>query len=419
MRDADVRVTFEDSTGARAPTTIAFRRDATKRGKVVRASRGGETGHATRLARLDDEDETTRPRVSRAYDRVTIDVRGATFARDILPPLSRLRDSRETTQRQFGTLGACGAAVQVRFGDARDDDDACDAIDGSLTIDPLHPKMETCGDRLGDFILEGAAALGSRATSVGKNPSVWTPAKLREGDEGYVAGEERYEGNWRGHGKLLQDVRAYRGTQSEAGPMIDHLAARARRAAALHVRVDHLERIRVGLDRGVVGVVPDTSLARRVVDDALIDRLHAELALRDPLTGETTPLRECGVFFDDVEGLGSDELAVKIEETRREISTADDVVASIREELVSRVAWDEYESGVETRDVLENGVRRADMERLLGRGVTKADVDASMKMPERARAEIVGAYDVEASRRAGRYIAEAETAARYIESASK
>ena len=94
-------------------------------------------------------------------------------------------------------------------------------------------------------------------------------------------------------------------------------------------------------------------------------------------------------------------------------------MASIREELVSRVAWDEYESGVETRDVLENGVRRADMERLLGRGVTKADVDASMKMPERARAEIVGAYDVEASRRAGRYIAEAETAARYIESASK
>ena len=162
MRDADVRVTFEDSTGARAPTTIAFRRDATKRGKVVRASRGGETGHATRLARLDDEDETTRPRVSRAYDRVTIDVRGATFARDILPPLSRLRDSRETTQRQFGTLGACGAAVQVRFGDARDDDDACDAIDGSLTIDPLHPKMETCGDRLGDFILEGAAARVAR-----------------------------------------------------------------------------------------------------------------------------------------------------------------------------------------------------------------------------------------------------------------
>ena len=150
----------------------------------------------------------------------------------------------------------------------------------------------------------------------------------------------------------------------------------------------------------------------------MIDRLHAELALRDPLTGETTP-RECGVFFDDVEGLGSDELAVKIEETRREISMADDVVASIREELVSRVAWDEYESGVETRDVLENGVRRADMERLLGRGVTKADVDASMKMPERARAEIVGAYDVEASRRAGRYIAEAETAARYIESAPK
>lgn len=413
MRDADVRVTFEDSTGARAPTTIAFRRDATRRGRVVRASGAGGTGHATRLARVDDDDDgraVTPARVSRAYDRATIDVRGATFARDIVPPLSRLVDSRETTQRQFGTLGACGAAVQIRFGRARDDDDACEAIDGALTIDPLHPKMETCGDRLGDFILEGAAALGSRAASVGKNPSVWTPAKLREGDDGYVAGEDKYEDNWRGPGKLASDMRAYRGTQSEAGPMLEHLAARDARAAALRCRVHHLERVRVGLDRGVVGVVPDTSLATRVVDAALIDRLHADAAVYNPRTGETTSLRALGVFFDDVEGLRSDELTVKIDETRRAAAHADDVVRSMRRELDARVAWDEYESGVETRDVLENGVRRADMERLLGRGVTKADVDASMKMPERARAAIVGAYDVEASRRTGRYIAAADSA---------
>ena len=53
--DVDVRVTFEDSTGARPPTTIAFRRDATRRGRVVRASGAGGTGHATRLARVDDD----------------------------------------------------------------------------------------------------------------------------------------------------------------------------------------------------------------------------------------------------------------------------------------------------------------------------------------------------------------------------
>ena len=77
----------------------------------------------------------------------------------------------------------------MRFGDARDDDDACDAIDGSLTIDPLHPKMETCGDRLGDFILEGAA--GSIASTSAGKPAGVDAGEIREGDEGYVAGEER------------------------------------------------------------------------------------------------------------------------------------------------------------------------------------------------------------------------------------
>ena len=91
--------------------------------------------------------------------------------------------------------------MQVRFGDARDDDDACDAIDGSTTIDPLHPKMETCGDRLGDFILEGAAALGVARGASGKIVGV-DAAKLREATRGTsrVRSDTR---NWRGHGKLM------------------------------------------------------------------------------------------------------------------------------------------------------------------------------------------------------------------------
>jgi len=52
--------------------------------------------------------------------------------------------------------------------------------------------------------------------------------------------------------------------------------------------------------------------------------------------------------------------------------------------------WDTYESNVETRDVLENGIRREDMERLLGREATKQDVEASMRIPLRERAKIVG-----------------------------
>ena len=118
MRDADVRVTFEDSTGARAPTTIAFRRDATKRGKVVRVPRRRDgTRDAARARRRRGRDDATAS-IARVRSRDDRRSRRDVRAR-YLPPLSRLRDSRETTQRQFGTLGACGAAVQVRFGDAR------------------------------------------------------------------------------------------------------------------------------------------------------------------------------------------------------------------------------------------------------------------------------------------------------------
>jgi hypothetical protein len=59
---------------------------------------------------------------------------------------------------------------------------------------------------------------------------------------------------------------------------------------------------------------------------------------------------------------------------------------------------------VETRDMLENGVRRADMERLLGRPATKRDVEDSMCIPDKLRAKLIAGYDVEKSRERGRYI---------------
>jgi hypothetical protein len=47
------------------------------------------------------------------------------------------------------------------------------------------------------------------------------------------------------------------------------------------------------------------------------------------------------------------------------------------------------------------GVRRADMERLLGRPVTKVDVDASLAIPAAERMRIVGGYDVQQARLTG------------------
>ena len=57
------------------------------------------------------------------------------------------------------------------------------------------------------------------------------------------------------------------------------------------------------------------------------------------------------------------------------------------------------------------------MERLLGRPATKADVDASMRIPAPERLRIVGGVDVERARRTGRdeYVARlAETRGRRL-----
>jgi hypothetical protein len=67
-----------------------------------------------------------------------------------------------------------------------------------------------------------------------------------------------------------------------------------------------------------------------------------------------------------------------------------------------RGLWDAHESGVETRDVLENGLRRFDMERALGRPASKQDIDASMAIPAAERARVVAGLDVEKARLTGR-----------------
>ena len=107
------------------------------------------------------------------------------------------------------------------------------------------------------------------------------------------------------------------------------------------------------------------------------------------------------VDVDDLEGCTAAELNTKLIECTRMCARAAEGVKELRQEVIDRRRWDEMESGVETRDVLENGVRRADMEMLLGRPVTKADVDASLAIPAVERARIVGGYDIERARLTG------------------
>lgn len=403
MSDAyDVRVMFANTLDASTPTrTIVFRIDETKAKKIIRSTTG-DVGRVLRLLRIGDG------RVSRACDHAMVDVRGVRFDRTIAPALRTVTDARESTQRQLGALRD-GCAVQLRFGHVDAGDDTIEVIDGALTLDPLNPSMEACVEALGDVLIESARALGTRAGSVGKNPRVWTPRKLDEEDNGYVPGKVKYESAWKPD-KFKADLESYQGLQGEADPLLRKMESQERHARGLEMRITNLEIIQRGLREGVAGVIAEDSLTRRVVDAELVDEIHAKLALQNDVTGEIFNLaRDCGVYFDDIEGCDASEIEQKAAETYTQLEICRTILSAMSAELQERVMWENYESGVETRDVLENGVRREHMEYLLGRPATKADVDASLRLPDRLRAKLVGGYDVERSKAHGKYIAAARS----------
>ena len=55
--------------------------------------------------------------------------------------------------------------------------------------------------------------------------------------------------------------------------------------------------------------------------------------------------------------------------------------------------------------MLENGVRRVDMEAILGRRAEKEDVDKTLEIPLVERMKLVGGYDVEQMKQDGTFVA--------------
>jgi len=109
---------------------------------------------------------------------------------------------------------------------------------------------------------------------------------------------------------------------------------------------------------------------------------------RNPL--RSFSLSQLGVYIDECENQPVSRLKNILAKTRDSLQLAKQIQKCALRDAHLRHHWDLHESNVETRDVLENGVRREDMERLLGREATKQDVEASMRIPTRERAKIVG-----------------------------
>lgn len=63
---------------------------------------------------------------------------------------------------------------------------------------------------------------------------------------------------------------------------------------------------------------------------------------------------------------------------RKEIAKMERMISLLEMDVIDARRWERYESGHETRDVLEHGERRIHLERRLGRKATHEDVQMEL-----------------------------------------
>ena len=388
-----------------------------------------------------------------------------TLDAELSPPLPTTRRLDDPPlERQLGSLRRDGVVVQLRFvpvpvpvhahapshpatemnveTDAEVSPDrsspsnalAYRILDAAFTADHLSTRGRAIIAAVGD--LAAVAARDARlapppAPRAGRSPETWEPRPLEPNVPGYdpkqpgklaydSRGEKRCE-------ELLREIRIDTRARKDACASL-RIRANARRrdaAAAETLRTRLVElRSRILRDAGT-GTGTETAFEPAIVTRALVEDVwrrvprirRARARPRDPRAAlslapdaRSSPPPDDDDDDDDsaeeaameLEGLRAEDLGRRVDAAETSRRMAMEAADALEGEIRERVSWETHESGVETRDVLENGARRADMERLLGRPATKADVDASMRIPAAERLRIVGGVDVERARRTGR-----------------
>ena len=226
-----------------------------------------------------------------------------------------------------------------------------------------------------------------------------------------------------GRAEMLRDAPRWAGTETACAPLLARREARLRDILGADVRRDCALEMASQLRLAKLEAA-DPAAPPPAVTESLIDAVRASvrgsvsfgasgsdagLAPRaSPETAEARRAAELRALedaldaLDDLEGLDADGLAGEARSARARAEALTRMVRDLEHEIRDRGRWDAHESGVETRDVLENGLRRADMERALGRPATKNDVEASMAIPAAERARVVAGVDVRKARLTGR-----------------
>ena len=424
-------------------------RDPTKRERrCVRSSVGPQAGRRVRLRIPPSGGRVASVSIARRDVVALVRVGDLSLRAEIKPPLpTDHRADDPPIERQLGSLKADGVAVQLRFARRRRDDAAGETeagddggarsmttttttttfeyeiIDGAFTadeltmegIDALHAAGEVAATSARD-----AAALPQPTARTARSEEIWLPRKLKPDDEGYdERNPEKIAYDPRGKDRieeLLFETRQMaerheRDGRDWCGPLRAKINAKLKKLHALRARVGFIRELRKRLGNAnevvteeMVRVLKATAIVQQVKHtvDGKVNSVEKEKQVTD---GGEAFFDELGVDVDDLEGKTSSELLADLGVTQRACLRAQESANAMHDEITQRYELDRYESGVETRDVLENGVRRVDMEAILGRRAEKEDVDKTLEIPLVERMKLVGGYDVEQMKQDGTFVA--------------
>ena len=431
--------------------------DTKKKPEQIRATCGPHVGQRIRLklAPFDDDDfgEKKKAIVRTSSVLRFVVANGVQIESEIHPKLPDDFDGGESFSRQFGTLKQHGVALQVRFKPVghigENDDDSkgkrkiekltigkantlYEICDGAITID----KMSLAASITTSRVAEAAKPfvnVNKETPRIGKSPEVWNFTKKNKDDSDYdrknpnqiradQRGQERCDEIAK---EYEEETRHWMGTNNHVSGQIKVMQDIDKKVAALEGKLKAVTGFIVALEnlkeQGKYSTQEDELVATREMIAQAEEEIriigHESLENEDDedevnTSGKTRArehqhfqrqpfhsfsLSQLGVYVDECENQPISGLKKILAKTRDSLQLATRIQKCALRDAHLRHNWDAYESNVETRDVLENGIRREDMERLLGREATKQDVEASMRIPLRERAKIVGgATDVAA-----------------------
>ena len=343
------------------------------------------------------------------------------------------------TERALGSLRALGVVVQLRFAPSsfENSNSAFESANATPPVPATSFRLLDGAITFDDDRAIGRAALASAARvalplprdvllaerkppapRAGRSPDVWDPEPAQDAED-----DATLTTRARRRAEMLRDAPRWAGTETACAPLLARREARLRDILGADVRRDCALEMASQLRLAKLEAA-DPAAPPPAVTESLIDAVRASvrgsvsfgasgsdagLAPRaSPETAEARRAAELRALedaldaLDDLEGLDADGLAGEARSARARAEALTRMVRDLEHEIRDRGRWDAHESGVETRDVLENGLRRADMERALGRPATKGDVDASMAIPAAERARVVAGIDVEKARLTGR-----------------